>query len=260
MSFHTPQKIAEITVDAGESKAKLPMATLLVLGFLAGAFIAFGFLLDIRVSGDVPPQWGSFASFLGAAVFPLGLILCVLAGAELLTGAMMSLPLAAFAGRISFGRVMTRWIVILVMNFIGSVFVAYFFGHVVGLTETGPYLTKTVAVANAKLADHFGPAFVSAIGCNWLVCLGVWLAYGAQDFAGKILGLWFPIMGFVAIGFQHVVANMFVIPAAIFAGQATWGQYFGNFVPVVLGNLVGGVLFVAVAYYLAYLRKPSQAA
>ncbi|WP_206915602.1 formate/nitrite transporter family protein [Alicyclobacillus suci] len=258
--FHTPQKIAEITVNAGESKARLPMLSLLILGFLAGAFISIGFLLDIRVSGDLPPQWGSFGSFLGAAVFPVGLILCVLAGAELLTGALMSLPMAAFAGRISFGLLIRHWIVVLITNFIGAVFVAYFFGHIVGLTETGPYLTKTVAVANAKLADNFGQAFFSAIGCNWLVCLGVWLAYGAEDFSGKILGIWFPIMAFVAIGFQHVVANMFVIPAAIFAGQATWGQYFGNFVPVVLGNLVGGALFVAVAYYLVYLRKSSQQA
>ncbi|MDQ0189467.1 formate/nitrite transporter family protein [Alicyclobacillus cycloheptanicus] len=255
MAFHTPQRIAELTVDAGERKAQLPFGTMAILGFLAGAFISVGFLLDIRVSGDLPAAWGSFGSFLGAAVFPVGLVLVVLAGAELLTGNMMSVPMACFAGRISVGRGIANWIIILVTNFIGSVCVAYFFGHIVGLTETGPYLLKTVAVAKAKLGDPFGPAFVSAIGCNWLVCLAVWLAYGAEDFAGKILGIWFPIMAFVAIGFQHVVANMFVIPAAIFAGYYTWADYFRNFVPVFLGNAVGGAIFVGALYYIAYISN-----
>lgn len=254
MAFLTPQEIAKYTVDAGERKAKLPFSTVVILGFLAGAFIALGFLLDIRVSGDLPKAWGSFGSFLGAAVFPVGLVLVVLAGAELLTGNIMSLPMAWFAGRISFGRLISNWIIVLVANFVGAVFVAYFFGHIVGLTETGPYLTKTVAVAGAKLHDDFGQAFVSAIGCNWLVCLAVWLAYGSEEFSGKILGIWFPIMAFVALGFQHVVANMFVIPAAIYAGHYSWADYFGNFFPVLLGNIVGGAIFVGWAYYMAYLR------
>ncbi|HYK74880.1 MAG TPA: formate/nitrite transporter family protein, partial [Pseudoneobacillus sp.] len=88
--------------------------------------------------------------------------------------------------------------------------------------------------------------------CNWLVCLGVWLAYGADDIGGKILAIWFPIMGFVAIGFQHVVANMFVIPAAIFAGHFTWVDYFANFVPVVIGNVIGGGVFVALIYWMVH--------
>lgn len=254
MAFLSPQEIAKYTVDAGERKAKLPFSTVVILGFLAGAFIALGFLLDIRVSGDLPKAWGSFGSFLGAAVFPVGLVLVVLAGAELLTGNIMSLPMAWFAGRISFGRLICNWIIVLVANFIGAVFVAYFFGHIVGLTETGPFLTKTVAIADAKLQEDFGQAFVSAIGCNWLVCLAVWLAYGSEEFSGKILGIWFPIMAFVAVGFQHVVANMFVIPAAIFAGQGNWADYFRNFFPVLLGNIVGGAIFVGWAYYMAYLR------
>ncbi|UOF91657.1 formate/nitrite transporter family protein [Fodinisporobacter ferrooxydans] len=254
MAFHTPQRIAELTIDAGERKANLPIGTALILGFLAGAFIALGFLLDIRVSGDLSKQWGSFATFLGASVFPVGLVLVVLAGAELLTGNMMSLPMAYFAGRISFAKVFINWFWILISNFIGAIFVAYFFGHVVGLTEAGPFGLKTIAIAKAKLHDDFGQAFVSAIGCNWLVCLAVWLAYGADDFAGKILAIWFPIMAFVAIGFQHVVANMFVIPAAIFAGALTWADFFNNFVPVLLGNIVGGGVFVGLLYFFAYIQ------
>jgi formate/nitrite transporter len=181
-------------------------------------------------------------------------VLIVIGGGELITGNMMSVPIAAMAKRISIGKVLYNWLWITVTNFIGALFIAYFFGHVVGLTETGPFLAKTAAIAHGKIAEHFVQVFVSGIGCNWLVAMAVWLSYSAESVGGKILAIWFPIMAFVAIGFQHVVANMFVIPAAIFAGQATWGQFWSNFVPVYLGNAVGGVVFVALIYYTAYLR------
>lgn len=256
-SLYSPQQIREIAIETGEKKAKLSLTSILILGFLAGAFIALGFLLDIRVIGTAPKEWGSVTGFLGAAVFPVGLVLTVLAGGELLTGNMMTLPMALFSRKIGFGAVLKNWILVTIANFIGAVFVAYFFGHIVGLTE-GAFLAKTVAIANAKVNDSFLQAFVSAIGCNWLVCLGVWLAYGAKDVTGKIIGIWFPVMAFVAIGFQHVVANMFVIPAAIFAGQMTWGQYFPNFGAVFLGNLIGGVVFVALAYFAAYRQSATS--
>ncbi len=254
MGFHTPQRVAELSIEAGTRKANLPFQTLLVLGFLAGAFIALGFLLDIRVIGNVPPEWGSFASFLGAAVFPVGLMLVIIAGGELLTGNMMSVTLAVLAKKITVASLLRNWFWITVSNLVGAVFVAYFFGHVVGLTSEGPFLTKTVAITEAKLDENFVQAFLSGIGCNWLVTLAVWLSYAADDVAGKILAIWFPIMGFVAIGFQHVVANMFVIPAAIFAGHASWADWFTNFVPVFLGNAVGGAVFVALLYWLAYIK------
>lgn len=256
MAFHKPKDIAAISVDSGIKKANLPLPQLLVLGFLAGAFISIGYLLDIRVIGDTPKEWGSFASFIGAAVFPVGLILTIIAGGELLTGNMMAVGIAAFAGKVKPSRLALNWVLITLSNFVGAIFIAYCFGHVVGLTETGPFLDKTVAVAQHKLDDSFIQAFFSGIGCNWLVALAVWLAYGAEDLSGKILGIWFPTMAFVAIGFQHVVANMFVIPAAIFAGHFTWYDYLGNFVPVFLGNAVGGAIFVGCAYWVAYLKNP----
>jgi formate/nitrite transporter len=121
------------------------------------------------------------------------------------------------------------------------------------MTE-GPFLAKTLAIANAKVSADFAHVFISGIGCNWLVCLGVWLAYASKDVVGKIVGIWFPVMSFVAIGFQHVVANMFLIPAAIFAGALSWSQYADNFVAVFLGNAVGGAVFVGLAYYVSYNR------
>lgn len=261
-SYLTPKEIAEYTSESGYKKATSPLLTVLALGFAAGAFISLGFLLDIRVIASMPQEWGSFATFIGAAVFPLGLILVLIGGGELLTGNMMAVPLARFTGRITTWQAIRNLILITLSNFVGAIFVAYFFGHVVGLTETGAFLTKTVDIATHKAHDTFIQAFVSGIGCNWLVALAVWLSYGAKDIGGKVLGIWFPTMAFVAIGFQHVVANMFLIPAAIFAGaDLTWMDYFHNFVPVWLGNLVGGSVFVAGIYFMAYLKNsPAPAA
>ncbi|WP_077623613.1 formate/nitrite transporter family protein [Sediminibacillus massiliensis] len=256
MAFHPPDKIAEVAVEKGAQKVHLPLVNVLLLGFLAGAYVAFGFLLDIRVTGNMPEEiWGSFSTFIGAAVFPVGLIFVLVAGGELLTGNMMADAAAVFAGKVKAGLLAKNWVIVCISNFVGSIFVAYFFGHVVGLTETGLFLDKTVGVAQAKLDDTFFQAFVSGIGANWLVCLAVWLAFAAQNVMGKILGIWFPIMAFVAIGFQHVVANMFVIPAAIFAGHFTWLEYLENFVAVFAGNAVGGAIFVAWFYYMAYIRN-----
>ncbi len=259
MAVHSPAQIAEIAASYGAKKARLPLPTVLVLGFLAGAYIALGFLLDIRVIGNAPAEWGSFANFIGASVFPVGLILVLLAGGELLTGNMMAVSMARLCGRITTLEWGKNLALVTIANFAGALFVAYVFGHTVGLTADGPYLEKLVDMARHKLEDGFLQAFFSGIGCNWLVALAVWLSYGAGSMGGKVLGIWFPTMAFVAIGFQHVVANMFLIPAAIFAGYFTWGDYLANFAAVWLGNLAGGALFVAGAYWTAYLKDAGKA-
>jgi formate/nitrite transporter len=241
-----------ITIENGIKKANMPLLTQLALGFAAGAFISLGFLLSIKVSGGMPIEWGSFRSLIGASVFPLGLILCLIAGGELLTGNMMVVPMACYAGKVPYRKWATNWIAITASNFVGAIFVAYVFGHVAGMTEQGPYLVQMLSLVEAKLEEPFLIAFISGIGCNWLVALAVWMAYGAKDGTSLLLGIWFPTMAFVALGFQHVVANMFLIPAAIFAGHATWTDYAVNFVPVFLGNAVGGSVFVAMIYGIAY--------
>jgi formate/nitrite transporter len=258
MGFDTPEQIAQTAIQAGLKKANMPLLKQLVLGFAAGAYIAIGFLLAIRISSGMPSSWEGFRGFAGAAVFPLGLILCLVGGGELLTGNMMTVPFAAYAGRLPFWRVLTNWLTITLSNFAGAVFVAYVFGHLAGMTEHDPYLAQMTALVHGKLEESAVTAFISGIGCNWLVSLAVWLAYGSRDGAGTLFGIWFPTMAFVALGFQHVVANMFLIPAAIFAGQATWGEYMSNFLPVFLGNAAGGSLFVAGIYRLAYHSPDKQ--
>lgn len=260
MSYLKPEQVAEYTIESGVKKATMPIQAILALGYVAGAFIALGFLLDIRVIASIPNEWGSIANFIGASVFPVGLILVLIGGGELLTGNMMAVPFARLAGRITTWQMFYNLALVTVSNFMGAIFVAYCFGHVVGLTETGDFLTKTVDLVQHKLDDSFLQSFLSGIGCNWLVAMAVWLSYSAKDISGKIMGIWFPTMAFVAIGFQHVVANMFLIPAAIFAGHFTWVEYLGNFAPVWLGNLTGGALFVAGIYYMAYLKKINEEA
>lgn len=272
MGYSKPEHIARITAEIGFKKAYYPLSKLLPLGFAAGAYISLGFLLAIRVSAGLPPTWSGLAGVAGAAVFPLGLIVTLAAGGELLTGNMMSVTMACLSGRVPFSRLAANWFWVTISNLAGALFVAYLFGHLVGLTEEGIYAARTFTLVHAKLEEPFLVAFLSGVGCNWLVAAAVWLAYGAKDGTGYIAGIWLPTMAFVAIGFQHVVANMFLIPAAIFAGHATWGQYAANFIPVFLGNAVGGSLFVAGIYHLAYrkskvsaplpsyLNEPTQAA
>jgi formate/nitrite transporter len=255
MGYSKPDKIMEITVDNGVKKTKYSPLQTMILGFEAGAFIALGYLLFIRVTATLSGNLEGLSSLIGASVFPIGLILTLLAGGELLTGNMMAVPLARMAKKVRTRQVFTNWFLVTVSNFIGAIFVAYFFGHLVGLTETAPYLAKTVSIADHKLEATFLQAFISGIGCNWLVASAVWLSDGANDMVGKITGIWFPTMAFVAIGFQHVVANMFVIPAAIFAGHFSWLEYMDNFIPVFLGNAVGGTVFIAMAYWYTYKKN-----
>ncbi|ASK26805.1 formate/nitrite transporter family protein [Neisseria chenwenguii] len=258
MSDFYPHEILNATVGKGIAKGNGSTAELSVLGFLGGAFISLGYLAYIRVVGGMPEEWGSLATLLGAAVFPIGLICILLGGGELITSNMMVLPVAVMMKKITAAQWLRNWLIVTLANVIGAFFVAWFFGHYLGLTE-GRYLHETIHVAEGKVAADFGHAVVSGIGCNWMVAMGAWLCYGAHTYSGKILAIWFPIMIFVLIGFQHVVANMFVIPAAIWAGaDITWTQFAHNMISVYIGNAIGGAVFVGVMYTLAY-RKQAEA-
>ncbi|OSI16549.1 formate/nitrite transporter [Neisseria dentiae] len=255
MSDLYPEQILQATVEKGVAKVKGSTLTLSLLGFLGGMYISLGYLAYIRVVGGMPHDWGSLAVFIGAAVFPIGLVCILIGGGELITGNMMVVLVAWLAKRISLAQWGRNWLIVTLANLVGAFFVAWFFGHYVGLTE-GAVLEKTISVAEGKVAADFGRALVSGIGCNWMVCMGVWLCYGAHSFSGKILGIWFPVMIFVLVGFQHVVANMFVIPAAIWAGaDISWAQFGWNMVSVYLGNAIGGAVFVGAVYFYAYRGK-----
>ncbi|MDD1701325.1 MAG: formate/nitrite transporter family protein, partial [Methanoregula sp.] len=212
------------------------------------------------------------------AVFPVGLIITVLTGAELFTGDAMLAPMAAFIHKISWAQVLTLWVFVYIGNLIGSLFWAY-------LMANGPYVSfdaagaatvtafgsRAIAIAGAKVS-YVGmmgmwSAFLKGIGCNYLVNLAILLGICADDAAGKFFGIWFPIMAFVSSGLEHSIANMYFIPAGIFTqgfitdptkinATVNWvAMWTNNLIPVTLGNIVGGMFFVGVLYWVAFRKE-----
>ena len=257
-TYLEPQEIYEYTSKKGVAKGTANLKYMLSLGFLGGAFMSVGYLAYVRVAGTLPHEWGGLGTLLGAAVFPIGLICILLGGGELITSNMMAVTLSVFDKKLKPSLLLKNLVVITLANLVGALFVAYFLGHLTGLTE-GAVFEKTVHTAEAKINADYLQMICSGIGCNWLVGMGAWLAFCAKDTSGKIIGVWFPIMTFVAIGFQHVVANMFIIPAAMFGGaNITMGQFLNNMVGVFIGNYLGGAILVAGLYTLAYKKKNTE--
>ncbi len=272
----SPQTIAEtVARKIGVGKTTSPWLSVFVLGILAGAYIAFGGMLSATVTFDLGTKMGAgFARFMSGAVFSLGLMLVVIAGAELFTGNNLMVS-SAMAGSIGIGRMLERWALVYAANFIGSVMLALLFVYS-GLWKLadGALGAYAVKVASAKVNLGFVEALLRGVGCNWLVCLAVWMALASRQTIGKIFAVFFPIMGFVALGFEHSVANMYFIPAGIFltslagvpapegAGIVSlgWGAFLArNLIPVTLGNIIGGGVFVGMSYWGAFLRTPPPA-
>lgn len=248
MIQNTQQEVLEIIAEKSEAKAKMSFAKLFILGILGGLYISMGYIGYIRAAAVTN-------TIVGALMFPIGLVFVMLCGAELATGNMLTMAVGVYLKRVTALQLIKNWIVVLLTNFLGSIFAAYVFGHYVGLTE-GFYLERTLITAVSKINDSFGVAFCSAILCNIFVCLAVWLSFSAKDFAGKILAIWSVITIFVVSGTQHVVANMFVIPAAIFANaDITWKDFALNLLAVGLGNAVGGAIVVGLIYTWVYRKK-----
>jgi formate transporter len=263
MGFKDPQAITDVATEKGIEKAHLSWDKAIVAGFLAGAYIAFASLLAITVSAGLDPKvWGGIITLATGGVFALGLVLVVIAGSELLTGNMALLPLASFRRRVSTVQVAKNFGFVAIGNLLGSLFVAYFLAVKSGVVMQDAPLERLKQIAELKGSTETSwEIFLRAVGCNWLVCLAVWMAFAADDIGGKILAIFFPIMAFVAMGFDHVVANMFFLPAAIFADTGiTWGDTLHNWLFAFLGNLVGAAVFVSGAYWYLYGRaEPGEA-
>ncbi|MGI6361369.1 MAG: formate/nitrite transporter family protein [Bacillota bacterium] len=282
MNYLTPVEIAETCMTVGQKKASLARHKILILGVLAGAYIAFGANLATVVSSVWPPEWAGLGTLFYGLTFSLGLVLVVLAGAELFTGNNMFVMLSFLCKKVSFVGMWRNWLIVFAANFIGTLllvlllFFANFHFNDPGLTAHG---TKAVSIAINKLSLGWEQAFFRAILCNWLVCLAIWLAFSAKDNISRIAGIMLPITAFVACGFEHSVANMFFIPMGLTVAGAVppevvaaietvglsvqevsqilnWKNFLvGNLLPVTLGNIVGGTIFVALFYWLAFLKK-----
>jgi len=266
-----PQTIAEtIANTVSVKKATSPWLSVFVLAILAGSYIGFGGLLMSVVTFDMGPHFGvGFTKLVGGAVFSVGLMLVVIAGAELFTGNNLMVT-STLTRDITFGVMIERWVLVYVANFIGSIILVFIF-YLSGLWKTGDGALGAAAVkiAYTKISLPFVEALVRAIGCNWLVCLAVWMALAARHTIGKIFAIFFPIMAFVAIGFEHSVANMYLVPTGLAlnaweniplpAGANAmifnWaGFLYRNLLPVTIGNIIGGGLFVGMSYWGAYLQ------
>lgn len=279
-TFLSPAEITAFAVGTGEKKAHLARSQQVLLGILAGVFIAFASEGSNMAAFNLfaePTTYG-LGKCIAGAIFPTGLMLVVLAGGELFTGNTL-LGVALAEKRISVYEMLSNWLFVYVGNFIGSVFIAHMM-YESGLFTSGANMLGgvTIRIASYKATLGFLPAFYLGIMCNWLVCLAVWMAWGAQDMAGKIFAIYFPIWLFITSGFEHSVANMYYVPAGIFAkgnaafvaasgvspevlAQLTWENFFvNNLFPVTLGNIVGGMVFVGMAYWFAFLRPQSVVA
>ncbi len=249
---YRPAAIVALIETAGVAKAKLPVLQMLVLAMLAGAFIGFGAAAYTAVMTGVDPNFGP-ARLLGGVVFSLGLILVIVGGAELFTGNAL-MVMAAVDRKISMQQLLRSWAVVYVGNLIGAAGLAVVFGYS-GLLDEQMGATA-VKLAEAKASLPIFEAIVRGALCNALVCLAIWLTFAARSVTGKILAIIWPISGFVLLGLEHSVANMYFFPQGWASGaNVSFGAALANLAYVTVGNIVGGAIGVALAYRLAYLGQ-----
>jgi formate/nitrite transporter len=300
MVFHPPVAIVAKAGDAGKYKVGLPWWNMVLRGFMSGAYIAMGGALATVCSTgivasaallkDAPGLAAGFSSagmgaLITGAVFPVGLIITVLTGAELFTGDAMLAPLAAFIHKITVMEVMNLWLWVYVGNLIGSLVWAYIMAYgpfisvdpVTGAIAVTSFGMRAIAIAAFKV-QYVGlmgmwSCFLKAVACNWMVNLAILLGICADDLIGKFFGIWFPIMAFVSSGFEHSIANQYFIAAGIMTkGMASeaqlatinaaqlqnlnWiGFWTNNMIIVTIGNIVGGLFFVGVIYWVAFRKE-----
>jgi len=267
---YSPKEIAARIENVGISKSTNDPLRVFALAMLAGAFIAFGAVFYTLVTHDSGGVAAGLMRLVGGLAFCLGLILVVVAGAELFTGNNL-IVMAYVDDKVSLKQLLSNWTIVFIGNFIGAVgilLLIYLSGHwQIGGGAVGE---KVLAIANAKVNLSWMEAFTRGILCNILVCLAVWLCFAGRTVVDKVLAILFPITAFVAMGFEHSVANMYFIPAGLLAKQQpellqlvgnlnlenlTVANFlFANLLPVTLGNIIGGSVFVGLFYWFIYLR------
>ncbi len=260
---YSPKEVAERIESIGVGKANLPLIPLAALGVLAGGFIGLGALFFTLVASDNTLGFG-LRGILGGAAFSLGLILVVVAGAELFTGNNL-LIMAWVDRRISAKRLLRNLVLVYSTNFLGAVGLA----ALVAMSgyaklNSGAVGETAIAIAAAKCSIEFGEAVFRGILCNLLVCLAIWLAMAGRSVADRVLVIIFPVTAFVAAGFEHCIANMYFVPLGLFLADGhgpvglSWTAFLlHNLLPVTLGNIVGGAGLVGLTYWVIYSRNKS---
>jgi formate/nitrite transporter len=260
MTYVRPDLIVQQMVEAGARKAALPARQLVLRGFLGGALLAFATTLAFQVALETTP-------IVGALLFPVGFVMIVLLGMELVTGNFALIPLAVKERKATAGSMLANWAWVSVGHLLGCAVYACLYGIAVtamGSNMDAAMAQRLIQAAEAKTiayealgASGWGIVFVKAILCNWMVTMGVVMGMTSSSTSGKIVAMWLPILTFFAQGFEHAVVNMFVIPAGMMLGAdvsaADWWLW--NQIPVLLGNVLGGFLFTGMAIYAAHRSK-----
>ena len=257
----SPAEIAKIYSDVGAGKTRIPNSKLFLLAVMAGAFIAMGAFGSSVASCGVEPL--AVSRFLSAAVFPIGLMMVLCAGAELFTGNCLIL-LSVLDKKTTIKGMLNNWLIVYLGNAVGGILIALLIvaSGSMGLYN-GALAEGAVKVATAKCTLPFTDALLKGILCNFMVCLAVWCAFGAKDLWSKIIGSFLPVFLFVLSGFEHCVANMYFVPAGIFAsfryGFPAQGLNWLNFIvfnliPVTMGNIIGGALMIGALYWYVYME------
>ncbi|KAJ7084489.1 putative formate/nitrite transporter [Mycena belliarum] len=254
-----PAEVAVYFLKQGDAKHRDRYEYVFLKAVLAGVMLSFGGLLSEVISGGSPGLTSSnpgIVKILGGFVFPVGLVMIVLQGQELLTSNMMVFPMAVLKGVIPWWSLPLNWIIVFFGNLVGSLFFGAILVHYSGILSAEPYASFVKSFAIHKASDpQWHQIFLRGIGCNWLVCIAVWQAAGAKDTISKIYAIWLPIWLFVACSFDHVVANMFSVPLGImFGADLTVAEYIRkSLIASLIGNIVGA-LFVALPATYFYLQ------
>ncbi len=257
----SPAQIAAAYEAAGTSKTKLPFGKAFLLGIMAGAFIALGGLGSQIAS--VTAATPSAARVISSVVFPIGLFMVLVGGAELFTGNCLII-IPVMTKKTTFAGMFKNWIPVYLGNMVGGLLIALIaaFSHTYSFAD-GSLAQLVVNTAVTKANISFSDGLLRGILCNVLVCMAVWCSFAADELAGKILALWLPVMLFIIGGFEHCVANMYFIPAGMLAsmvhgieteGLSLFGYFVTNLIPVTIGNIIGGSICVGFVYYLSYLK------
>ncbi|MPM89319.1 putative formate transporter 1 [bioreactor metagenome] len=215
------------------------------------------------VAGGMPESSGAnpgIMKFVAGALFPVGLIMVALTSADLFTSDCAGMAFPLLNRELSAARVAKILLLSYLFNFVGAQFIAFVLSANVGLFDKEPWQSYLHHYSEAKVNQAFMRVFVKVIGANWLVCLGMFMGYTAKDIIGKSVAIWIPIMIFVVLGYEHSIANMFFIPAAIYSGaDITWTDFLSkNLFPATLGNIVGGMLLVGTVYWYLFFRQPKM--
>ena len=260
MSYYNPSEIATIFADSSLAKARTPLVKFALMAIMGGAFIALGGLLTIIVAGGMPEvasQNIGLVKFVAGALFPVGLIMVSVAGADLFTSDCAGMTLSTMQKKTTVNDLVKVWCLSYIFNFIGAQAVAYFMAYKTGIIASAPYADYLNALAFGKLKYSWTTVFIKGIGANALVCLGTWMGYAGKDIIGKSLGIWVPVMLFVTLGYEHSIANMFFIPAAIYNGAyITWFDFvFYNLIPATIGNIIGGSVIIGMIMGYIHNKK-----